>query len=201
MRWRVSRKFCARVPWRGNRFFTVAGVLQQVDDDAGKTLVVVGFQEKPGLFMDDLVGDPADLGGNHRGAFPTGFGDREPEPFTEGFLDNHRRDPLQGIDQDLVLGGENDQVFVLDQFLGYRFFHDLIVDLHSLGVVRCHAAAEDQPAVGFLLDPLEDLDYPFRVLPLVKTGDLGKQGLIGGYLEFPQGFPDQFLRELHVLWR
>ena len=58
--------------------------MQQADDDPGKTLVVVGLQEKPGLFMEDLVGIPdleATTGVPFQQASVT-----EPKPFTEGFL-------------------------------------------------------------------------------------------------------------------
>lgn len=75
--------------------------------DGGRSLVHIG-NEKAGLAVLNLMSDAADIAADDCPALLHGLGHRQPEAFPKRLLQHHRRPALQCVDEQRIVGGNDD---------------------------------------------------------------------------------------------
>lgn len=146
-----------------------------------------------------MEGNASDVGCDDGFPFPEGFGHGQPEAFLGRFLDDDVGNALEDVDKQVVLDGEEDHV--VSSRKAFCFLLDFFVDCQSFRIVHGHASTEDQAAVDFLFHPFEYVEDAQRILPFVKSGYLGDDGFVCGYLETFQRLGDDAVVDVHVFGR
>ena len=85
--------------------------------------------QEAGVVVHQLQPDAAGVAADDRLAFPEAFGDRKPETFTGGFLDNDVCQPLQRIDGPVGIGRQEQDVNIGIPRRGFQNFIEHLLPL------------------------------------------------------------------------